>query len=344
MNYVRVLHIPSHMTYAHGLCRTDFGPVTAPGQPGIGIGELLRYQSWEFFDVLHLHTVELTSHDELDSLTSSLRQLDKRLVMTVHDLAPNIETDVVEHDRKLATAVAAADAVITLTDESARQIPGDAGPVGVIPHGRTIQDGAIPERSIASSNGPLATFGALRPNRDLRSLLSAWKQLGAVRPGLRLLLRSVGRADETRDSSLLAYLRSAARHDPKLTLGIEPAMLPDADLVAWLRGCSALVLPYSGITHSGQLELACDVGLPAVAPDLPTLRDQLRLNHRENLPVTWFPTQDMNSTRFTAQLQQATQLCEEGTSNQASWRAWRWHEKSRVLEAHAVAYGVSARR
>ncbi len=156
--------------------------------------------------------------------------------------------------------------------------------------------------SAASSGRGLAAFGALRPNRDYVALVRAWRRLRAPRPPLRLLVRSVDAADEVRYRHVLARLRRRQADElPGLTLDITTGMVPAADLVAWCRQSAVLVLPYRTITHSGQLELARDLGMPVLAPNVPTLRAQLTDTGARSCPVQWFtPGELKDPARFAA--------------------------------------------
>lgn len=336
---VRVFHVPSHLAYVAKLHGGDFGPIPAPGGRPLRVGELVRRPRWDFFDAVHLHTVELATEEDLRRLTARCSRERKRLVATVHDLQPNIELDRGAYASKLKLIVGCADAVITLTQAAAEAL-ASRGDLLVIPHGRAISESAWPAAPVAQPGGPLVTFGALRPNRDLRTLLEAHHLLGDQRPAMKILLRSVSQADEDRDADLLAMLRRIAEIDERVDVQVRPEMITDTELVEWLRGASALVLPYRTITHSGQLELARDVGLPVLAPNVPTLRAQLRESIASTRhPVLWSVGDEFTADRFGDWMLAAQRMNPPTLRGHGAHRQARRAEHDQLLRAHARAYG-----
>lgn len=228
---LRVFHVPSHLAYAEALTGERFGPVASPTGSPLMVAQLVALASWEFFDVLHLHTVELATVGDLEKLCRLARQRGVGVVLTVHDLDPNIEVCQRAHREKLSVVARRADAVVTLTgaaaDEFASRIGLARAAVQVAPHGA-----ALPLDLAAAAPKPagfraLAVYGALRPNRDVLAVVRAWQCLPATqRPGLRVLLRSVGSTDEHRDGETLAILRRVAAEDPGLDLQIRPEFVP----------------------------------------------------------------------------------------------------------------------
>ncbi len=166
---LRVFHVPSHLAYVQALEARSFGPVPSPtGQP-LTVGQLVAQPDWGFLDVLHLHSVEFASRGNVEAL---LRLLDERsvpLVVTVHDLEPNIESDREAHSAKLVAALERAGAVLTLTEPAAAQVRRwRPGGVLVTPHGAGLPVGLV--RTPSCERRPaFAVYGALRPNRDVLS-------------------------------------------------------------------------------------------------------------------------------------------------------------------------------
>lgn len=341
----RVLHIPSHMTYVQAL-RGSYTPAAATG-PSLRVSDLLAMADWDF-DVVHLHSFELVTLDELIRLRQRATEVGVAMVVTIHDLLPNIETSTDDFRNKVAYVATTADHVFTLTARAASEIttlaPRAKTPE-VTPHGPAISVDAVPAVP-AAGDGGLAVFGAFRPYRELGTLVRAWQRLGKSRPRLRVLLRSVTAADHERDGDLLDLLKSIARADRRLSLTIAHTMLADDHLVDWLANASALVLPYSQITHSGQLELARDIGLPVIAPDIATVRDQFASGPRPDLPVVWFRPDALNVYAFSAVLRRAVGLVGDGgnraalfeSNGQVHVRSARMAERTAINTRHAEVY------
>ncbi|MFE6507633.1 hypothetical protein ACFVDI_05720 [Nocardioides sp. NPDC057767] len=345
MTMPNVLQIPSHMTYAKALGPAHTAPEVA--SPTLRIADLLAQPQWDF-DIVHLHSLELVTLDELIRLRQRTVAEGVRLVATIHDLVPNIEANVGDFLIKVAYIASEADHVFTLTPQAADQIAAlapRAGPAEAVPHGAAIAIDSIPAVPV-SGDGGLAVFGAFRPYRELEILVRAWQRLGEERPKLRVLLRSVTWADQERDAALLDLLEETARTDPRLHLTVTNTMLGDDDLVDWLTGASALVLPYSHITHSGQLELARDIGLPVIAPDIASLHGQLTTGPRKDLPAVWFAPDTLTIDDFPTCLRHASELTLDtahrssatATEDQNQVRAVRLAERTEITERHADVY------
>ncbi|GEM_PF-6716467 len=343
---VRVFHVPSHLAYVAKLADEGFTPVPAPSGGPLRVAGLLALSSWDWFDVLHLHTVELASGDELRALAKRARREGKRFVATVHDLQPNIESDVVEFGAKLDLVLDRAEAAATLTEAAHRQLAarGLLGPCEVVPHGT-----ALPLDVLGSISGQpgygLAAFGALRPNRDLIGLVDAWQLLPeGARPPLRILLRDVTDEDERRDAATLAALRKAAARHEDLALDVQRGFVDAVELVAWLRRSHVLVLPYRCVTHSGQLEVARDVGLGVLAPDVLTLRDQLGPDQVPAWPVTWVPSETVGDAEsFAALLLAASSQRSVSEEYLRTFREFRVAEHQSIVDAHAKLYKAALR-
>lgn len=212
-------------------------------------------------------------------------------------------------------------------------------PCKIAPHGT-----ALPLDVLGSISGRpgygLAAFGALRPNRDLVGLLDAWQLLPqGVRPPLRIVLRDVTNEDERRDAATLATLRRAAARYADLTLDVHRGFVDAAALVAWLLRSHVLVLPYRGITHSGQLEVGLDVGLTVLAPDVPTLRDQIASGPEPGWPVTWVPSGTMGDAEsFAMGLPAASDERAVSKDHARTVRESRIAEHRSIVDVYAKLY------
>lgn len=336
----RVFHVPSHLNYVSKLSADDFAPVPSPSGVPLRVADLLALQSWGFFDILHLHTVELASCGDLAALAARLRRAGKGFVFTLHDLVPNIETDTAAFDEKTRLALCEASRVVTLTHAAARQARArfDVEP-SAIPHGYAVTPELRAQRSGARG---LLAFGALRPNRNLPGLVRAWRRLPASRPPLRVLIRSLGAPDRRRYASELAELAAAARAEPDLTVETTDGILSTDELVDRCHDAAALVMAYRSITHSGQLELARDLGLTAVVPDTPTVRAQLSETVIDKHPCVWFPATALsNPVEFAGYLENAAEMPENQAGSRHKFLQYRIREHEYLLDRYGIEYRLS---
>ena len=160
----------------------------------------------------------------------------------------------------------AADALLTVSEFARADLVRRAGipaerlhvvPNGVPPRfaGEPVRPAGVPDRPFA------LVVGANRPHKDLRTLASAWRQMGEQRP---LELVAAGPID-TRFLSLARLGGGPGIHE----LGAVSA----AEL-EWLYA-NAVVLVFATLYEGFGLPLleAADRGLPVIASDIPALRE-----------------------------------------------------------------------
>lgn len=335
----RVFHVPAHLSYVSKLDCDRFAPVRSPSGSPLRVSDLLALRSWDFFDVLHLHTVELSSVHELETLSVRLRKGGKGLVFTLHDLVPNIEADRAAFNEKTRVVSRTAACVITLTQAAADLALDRFGvEASVAPHGFAAPPALIARRATGGSG--LLAFGALRPNRDLVGLARAWHLLNSPRPPLQIVLRSLGSADRERYAGDLVELERIAHAAPDLTVETVSRVLSASELAQRCEPAMALIMPYRSITHSGQLELARDLGLAAVVPDVPTVRAQLDETAGVDHPCVWFPPTALNEPAEFARYLQVVRENSDAHIADRDWFARYWIEEERELLDH---YGTAYR-
>lgn len=337
----RVFHVPSHLSYVSKLVSDTFAPVSSPSGAPLRVPDLLALESWDFYDVLHLHTVELATGGDLAALGARLRRVGKGLVFTLHDLVPNIETDLAVFEEKTRLALQEASSVITLTHAAADQVVACFGvQPSVIPHGFAAPPELVAQRRCGARG--LLVFGALRPNRDVLGVVRAWRRLTVDRLPLRVLLRSVGASDQQRYARELAELDEIARVEPDLTVETTARVLSHSELLDSCQEVTALVMPYHSITHSGQLELARDLGLAALVPDVPSVRAQLSETTADEHPCVWFPTTALsNSIKFTGYLEKMSEVSYEHIMGRVIFAQYRMGEHENLLGRYGIEYNLS---
>lgn len=351
---LQVAHFPARFDYVDKLSTAEFGPVRYPlGYPQ-SLGDILGYHSWDFFDVFHMHRVERSKEDDLRAVVKRLAHEGKAFVYTAHDVEPSVETDKRSYWRRVRLAATNADVVTTLTHEAARALVGalNVGElhVAVAPHGFAIEpELKVWEQSPITARG-FAVFGAPRGNRHFGAVVAAWRTLPAgTRPPLRILVRSLedvaNNAESQRNASLIRFLRQQALQASDLQVDVRADFQPAEEIVSWLHAAGTLVLPYDRITHSGQLELARDVGMPVLLPDVPTLRAQLAESGDDRHPCEWFEIDNLGEpNRFAARLLATTRLVPMPAERTQEFRVRRRAEHEDVLQLHAVLYRKAVQR
>lgn len=116
-------------------------------------------------------------------------------------------------------------------------------------------------------------FGRLRPYKGVEYLLSALEQLLAQGEGYRLIIAGEAKkgSEQYYDDVRAAIDNHAHRH--QIIDRIE--FIPDEDAELYLKAADVMVLPYKDIFQSGVLFLAYSFGLPVVATDVGSFREEI---------------------------------------------------------------------
>lgn len=239
------------------------------------------------FDIVHVHFgFETRDPRTIEAFCRQVRACSRILVVTVHDLSnPQLPA---EHQEGFLACLDAlvrhADQVLTLTPTAAAEIERRWGRRAVVVEHPPLllgpsADDARPVPAIARGGesedpgrGP-ARLGVLlkdaRPSLDLEAVAILAEVLGersaSDGPGARLEILHHGRFRAGREEAVAALFARLVDRPAALLRRTE--RLDDAALEDWLRGLDALVLPYGHGTHSGLLELACDLGVPVLVSD-----------------------------------------------------------------------------
>jgi glycosyltransferase involved in cell wall biosynthesis len=116
-------------------------------------------------------------------------------------------------------------------------------------------------------------FGRIRPYKGIEHLLAAFRLLVAKCPDYRLILAGEPKkgSEEYRDEiqqTVEKYFRPG-----QIILRIQ--FIPDNEIELYLKAADVLVLPYKEIFQSGVLFLAYSYGLPVVATDVGSFREEI---------------------------------------------------------------------
>ncbi len=126
-------------------------------------------------------------------------------------------------------------------------------------------------------------LGRIQPYKGIEYLIDAFQQLDVVNNGYRLII-----AGEPKRGSedYLERLQQAIRCTAQASRIIQHLhFIPDAHMELYLKAADVLVLPYKDIFQSGVLFLAFTYGLPVVASDVGSFREDIVEGHNGFLCV-----------------------------------------------------------
>lgn len=288
---MRVASVPAGHSYIRHLARLDGGGAVRLADPRPP--EASSEQQWwppvmlqpgwirdnaEDFDVMHVHFgFDALSPEDLERVFGELREADKPLVYTVHDLLNPHHTDPSLHQAALDVLVREASALITLTRGAADEVWRRWGRYAhILPHPHIVPftDMAVPRprnerlrvgvhlKSLRPNMNPLPmlpVLAELTGERDMDLVIDAHTDV--VTPGMRNYSADVVDLLQGLDRSSHVQVHV---HD----------YYSDDDLWDYFRGLDVSVLPYRFGTHSGWLEACFDLGTRVLAPRIGYYHDQ----------------------------------------------------------------------
>src|SRR5277367_2263838 len=116
-------------------------------------------------------------------------------------------------------------------------------------------------------------FGRIRPYKGIEHLLAAFQQLVKSDPKYRLII--AGEPKKGSETYLDEIRQIASRDFKPGEVLLKFQFIPDREMEVYLKGGDVLVLPYKDIFQSGVLFLAYTFGLPVVATDVGSFREEI---------------------------------------------------------------------
>lgn len=362
---LRVVHLPARTPYArklrglgiHGLNNASESAEIRPGlvvPADVTASWILDRTPLDWLDVLHLHHIDLETPAVLERLLDVCAGAGVRVVFTAHDTRPILGGDDSKADAfiaRLRLLLTANVPWVCLTEGSRADLAdllGTEPPATVIPHGYVVPPDALRHRERLPGAGVRTLlYGATRASRDQLAPVINWS-LATTNPAhtLHLLLRAASPADFNRTvPSPLPVIADTARRDPRVRVTMRPYPT-DAEVVEAALASDLLLLPYLWGSHSGQLELAFDLGLIPVCSRVGHLPEQHRLHqqHGQAIPEPeWFDWStghpNLFGERFLTALESATARAAATPRRlDHDFLDYRAQEHQQVLTAHRALY------
>jgi D-inositol-3-phosphate glycosyltransferase len=141
-----------------------------------------------------------------------------------------------------------------------------------VPYTTLTPESARQKLELKPSDKVILFFGNIAPYKGLEILVDAFADVIKLDSDLRLVVAGRPKGEEIYWRELSEKInRSPARS--KMILKIE--YVPDAETEIYFKAADVLVLPYTHIFQSGVLVLGYNFGLPAIAADVGSLREEI---------------------------------------------------------------------
>ncbi|HEX4038298.1 MAG TPA: glycosyltransferase family 4 protein [Acidobacteriaceae bacterium] len=116
-------------------------------------------------------------------------------------------------------------------------------------------------------------FGSIRPYKGVEFLVHAFQQIAARDPRYRLMIAGEPKKEAPRYWKDIEESIARGPASDRVIRHID--FIPDEDTELYFKAADVLVLPYTHVYQSGVLFLGYSFGLPVVAADVGTLRDDV---------------------------------------------------------------------
>lgn len=214
------------------------------------------------------------------------RLLRKRVVLTVHNvnIAERDGNDGWLNRRTLAVQYRLVDHLFVHTEQMKRQLQREFGVAGtkvsVIPFGinssvpvTTLTPAAARARlGLSESDRCILFFGNIAPYKGLVHLVEALAIVADRLPDCRLIIAGRPKGSESYWASIRARI-SALGLGKRIVERIE--YVPDEETEIYFKAADVLALPYAHVFQSGVLFLGYNFGLPVIASDIASFREDI---------------------------------------------------------------------
>lgn len=142
-----------------------------------------------------------------------------------------------------------------------------------VPNTRLTPAQARQRLGIKESGRTILFFGRIAPYKGLEFLVSAFRQLAAKNSNYRLLI--VGKPHRGSESHLETIQETIRQETAAGQVIQKIEFVPDNDTELYFKAADVLALPYTQVYQSGVLFLAYSFGLPVIAADVGSFREDV---------------------------------------------------------------------
>ncbi len=277
---VRLLHLRREPSPTAGLFRKAAGIL-------LYYARLIRYAATAKPSVFHL--LWNNKFETIDRVWLMLyyRALGKRVVLTLHNVNTGARdaTDTRYNRATLRFQYRLSDHIFVHTEkmksEVVERFDVSAEVVTVIPFGinnAAPQTPATPAEArsrlgIGPGEKVILFFGNIAPYKGLEYLLDAFRRAAQTDTALRLIV--AGRPKKGFEDYWQTIRESGLSGEAGGRITVRSEYIPESETELYFKAADALALPYTSIFQSGVLFLAYSFGLPVLAADVGSLKEDI---------------------------------------------------------------------
>jgi D-inositol-3-phosphate glycosyltransferase len=207
---------------------------------------------------LTAHNVNQARRDENDSLLN-------RLTLRIqYHFTDHLFVHTQKMKDELISDFAVEDAAVTVI----RHPINDAFPDTALTPGEAKQ-----KLGLRDDEKAILFFGRIRPYKGIERLLAAYEKVARSGSAYRLIL--AGEPKKGSEDYLQQIREAISSIDKNGSVISRIEFIPDEDMELYLKAADVLVLPYKEIFQSGVLFLAYTFGLPVIAADVGSFREEI---------------------------------------------------------------------
>jgi D-inositol-3-phosphate glycosyltransferase len=247
---------------------------------------LLRYAAGAQPRIFHILWNNRFEHFDRTMLLVFYRLLGKKIVLTVHNVnaAARDEHDSMFNRATLRFQYRCVHHMFVHTLKMEQQLRDQFGVpqqrISIIPFGindvvpRTALDKPAARRrlGVAAEDKCILFFGNIVPYKGLDQLIQAMSLLRADLSDVRLIIAGGTKGSEAYWQAVRGHIEALGLVD-RVTERIE--FIPEDEIEVYFKAADVLVLPYRYIFQSGVLFLSYNFGLPVVASDVGSFREDI---------------------------------------------------------------------
>ena len=247
---------------------------------------LLRYALSAKPKIFHILWNNKFEHFDRTILMSFYKAFGKKVVFTAHNVnaAKRDKIDSAFNRFTLWFQYHLSDHILVHTEKSKTELLEQFGmssarvtviPFGInnaVPHTELTTASAKRKLGLADDEKILLFFGRITPYKGLEYIINAIRELSAQDKKYRLIV--AGRPDNC-ETYWNTVRRDLQQDVESGRVVLRSNFIPDEEVEIYFKAADALVLPYTEIYQSGVLFLAHSFGLPVIAADVGSLKDDI---------------------------------------------------------------------